>query len=41
VEKLSFVTKIGSVNLLAAPPNGWNGDSSITINGSLYAQQIQ
>jgi hypothetical protein len=41
MEKISFVAKIGSVNLLAAPPNGWNGDSTITINGSLYAQQVQ
>jgi hypothetical protein len=41
MEKISFVSKIGSVNLLAAPPNGWNGDSTITINGSLYAQQAQ
>lgn len=41
MEKTPFVTKIGGVNLLAAPPNGWNGDSSITINGSLYAQQTQ
>jgi len=41
LEKISFVTKIGAVNLYAAPPSGWNGDSTITINGSLYAQQIQ
>lgn len=41
LEKISFVSKIGAVNLLAAPPNGWNGDSTITINGSLYAQQSQ
>jgi acetolactate synthase small subunit len=41
LEKIQFVAKIGSVNLLAAPPNGWNGDSTITINGSLYAQQTQ
>lgn len=41
LEKVSFITKIGAVNLLASPPNGWNGDSSVTINGSLYAQQTQ
>jgi hypothetical protein len=39
LEKISFITKIGAVNMLASPPNGWNGDSSITINGSLYAQE--
>ena len=41
MEKIPFVAKIGATNLLAAPPNGWNGDSTITINGSLYAQQNQ
>ena len=41
LENISFVTKIGAVNLLAAPPFGWDGDSTITINGSLYARQIQ
>jgi hypothetical protein len=41
LENISFVTKIGAVNLLAAPPFGWDGDSSITINGSLYASQAQ
>jgi hypothetical protein len=41
LENISFVTKIGAVNLLAAPPFGWDGDSSITINGSLYARQAQ
>jgi len=41
LEKISFITNIGAVNLLASPPNGWNGDSSITINGNLYAQQPQ
>jgi hypothetical protein len=41
LEKIPFVTKIGTINLLASPPNGWNGDASITINGTLYAQQAQ
>jgi hypothetical protein len=41
LEQLSYVAKIGSITILAAPPNGWNGDSTITINGSLYAQQAQ
>jgi Tfp pilus assembly protein PilO len=41
MEKLPFAATIGSVNLLAAPPNGWNGNSSITINGTLYARQTQ
>lgn len=41
MEKIPFVTKIGAINLLASPPNGWNGDSTISVNGSLYAQQAQ
>jgi hypothetical protein len=41
LENISFVSKIGAVNLLASPPFGWNGDSTITINGSLYAKQTQ
>jgi len=41
LEKISFVTKIGAVNLLAAPPDGWNSNSTITIIGSLYAQQTK
>ncbi|MDD4901647.1 MAG: hypothetical protein PHE24_00760 [Patescibacteria group bacterium] len=41
IEKLPFATAIGSINLLAPPPNGWNGNSSITINGTLYARQTQ
>jgi Tfp pilus assembly protein PilO len=39
LENISFVNKIGEINLLASPPAGWNGDSNITISGSLYAQQ--
>jgi Tfp pilus assembly protein PilO len=41
LENIPFITKIGAVNLFAAPPLGWTGDSTITINGSLYAQQAQ
>jgi Tfp pilus assembly protein PilO len=41
LENLPFAATIGSVNLLAAPPSGWNGNSSITINGTLYARQNQ
>jgi len=38
IEKITFANKIGAVNLLAAPPHGWDGDSTITINGTLYVQ---
>jgi Tfp pilus assembly protein PilO len=41
LEEVSFVTKIGTISILAPSSGGWNGDSSITINGSLYAQQNQ
>jgi Tfp pilus assembly protein PilO len=38
LEQLSFVIKIGGINIISSSPEGWNGDSSINISGSLYAQ---
>lgn len=41
MENMPFASSIGSVNLLASPPGGWASSSNITINGTLYARQIQ
>lgn len=39
LELLPFMAKVNMVNLLAAPPSGWEGNSAITINGTLYVRQ--
>jgi hypothetical protein len=38
LEKLPFATKLGALNLLASPAHGWEGDSTITLNGTLYVK---